>query len=225
MRWAAPVQGPRPLPKATVTGLGTGRHATGTVSGILGRQAVEWERDMGDISFAGGWDDPDNNKNIYPATETRGATRASRREIVVMLGKLPRARLWCHPREAGRIRDFVACVDDPASPLVVDKGIHPDKYERYFGMHMSVAVSWGPFAGDKYHLYGQRMRSGAWEAELITLFDPGIRYYGREMILLQAGAEPPLPIVVVSSGVPQAQHGSPAYWAQRGLDRPPAWAE
>ncbi|MDB5371969.1 MAG: hypothetical protein JWP04_611, partial [Belnapia sp.] len=43
--------------KATVTGLGRGRNETGTVSGILGRQAVEWERDMGDISFAGGWDD------------------------------------------------------------------------------------------------------------------------------------------------------------------------
>jgi hypothetical protein len=169
---------------------------------------------MGTIRFAEGWNSSDNNVNIYRATATRPASSASQREIYVMLHKMPTARLWCHPSERGSAETFVSCVTAAESPLCVDKGIHPDKYHSTFGYHMSVAVDWGPNVGLKCHLYGQVMQSGAWEIELITLFDPKLYYKSKDIMLLQQGVAPPQPIVVVSSGVPPAQFGSIAYFDQ-----------
>jgi hypothetical protein len=172
---------------------------------------------LGEIRFKAGWDAAGNNALVYPAhADHRGnevaAAGRSKREIYVIINKLPKARLWCHPREEGKIRNFVNCVSDPNTPLSVDKGIHDDKYARAFGQHLSVGVDWGPFSDLKCHLYGNVMRNGAWEVELITLFDPRIWYRGPDLILLQRGEVPSDPIVVVHGGLPPVRFGSIAYY-------------
>jgi len=166
---------------------------------------------MGDIRFGPSWDAPANNIDIYAATATSRARRASQREIFVMLHKVPAARLWCHRPEAGKVRDFVGCITDAEARLIVDKGIHTDKYVGTFGLHMSVAVEWGPFAGLKCHLYGRLMTNRAWEVNLITLFDPMAIHYGKDMEMLQEGTAPAPPVVATAWGVPPATYGSIAY--------------
>jgi hypothetical protein len=170
---------------------------------------------MGDILFKSTWDSGDDNVVIYAATETAPGRCASKREIVVMLSKVPTARLWCHRREVGKITEFVACINDAKTPLMVDKGIHPDKYAKSFGNHMSVAVEWGAHAGLKCHLYGhlfaREMGVRVWEVDVITLYDPKISYRDSDLVLLQQGTAPAPPIVVTASGVPPATYGSIAY--------------
>lgn len=166
---------------------------------------------MGDIRFVADWDDVANNKNIYPAAEDRPARRASQREIFVILHKVPNARLWCHRSERGKVSDFVACINDAEARLAVDKGIHPDKYVDIFRLHLSVAVEWGPHAGLKCHLYGRTMANNAWEVDLITLYDPRIKYRSADLEVLQQGVAPAPWIVVAGSGVPPATYGSLAY--------------
>ncbi len=170
---------------------------------------------MGDIRFKPTWDSGDDNVVIYAATATSPGRRASKREIVVMLSKVPTAKLWCHPMETGKVQEFVACINNAETPLMVDKGIHSDKYVRSFGYHMSVAVEWGANAGLKCHLYGhlygREMGIRVWEVDLITLYDPKILYKGQDLKVLQQGTAPPPPIVVTASGVPPATYGSIAY--------------
>ena len=185
---------------------------------------------MGDITFAGGWDSNDNNVTIYPDQPGRYQC-ASKREIIVILKRLPQARIYCHHSESGRIRDFVGFVDDPAVPLQVDKGIHADSWSRTLGLHLSVVVTGGFASGNKFHLYGQRFRegnshfgemcrTGAWAVDVITEYTPKRDYRWGNLQMLQQGAAPSPPIVVFSSGVPKAAEGSQAELDQL---RVPGW--
>jgi hypothetical protein len=149
------------------------------------------------IKFATGWGDPrfgnppsDNNLPAYA-----DGRRCSEREIYVILEKILRTDVRCDDTETDSVRNFLVALS--SGEVIVNKGIHGDKLQDRFGMHLTVVVNSGCSIGDTFHLYGGVMANRCWEVDFICRYNPQKWYRANHRI---SHAIPPAPVIVVAGG-------------------------